>query len=95
MTEKTAYVFPGQGAQYQGMGKDFFEKYEEAKKVFHTADKVLSKNISEICFYGSDEELKQTVNTQPCIVAVEIAIFEVLKNLLDIEPCAVAGHSLC
>ncbi len=94
MTEKTAYVFPGQGAQYQGMGKDFFEKYEEAKKVFHTADKVLNKNISEICFYGSDEELKQTANTQPCIVAVEIAIFEVLKNLLDIEPCAVAGHSL-
>ncbi|MBQ7450152.1 ACP S-malonyltransferase [bacterium] len=94
MTEKFAYVFPGQGAQYQGMGKDFFENYEEAKKVFQTADKILNKNISEICFNGNEQELKMTVNTQPCIVAVEIAILEVLKKELNIEPFAVAGHSL-
>ena len=94
MTKKIAYVFPGQGAQYQGMGKDFFDSYDIAKKVFQTADKVLNKSISDLCFWGSEQELKQTINTQPCIVAVEIAIYEVLKNELGIEPYAVAGHSL-
>ena len=94
MTEKIAYVFPGQGAQYQGMGKDFYDSFEIAKTVYETANRVLKRNISDICFYGSEEDLKQTVNTQPCIVAVEIAIFEVLKKELGVEPCAVAGHSL-
>lgn len=94
MTEKIAYVFPGQGAQYQGMGKDFFDNYDEVKRVYSFADKILNKNISKICFEGTDEELKQTVNTQPCIVAAEIAIFEVLKKKSGIEPFAVAGHSL-
>ena len=94
MTEKFAYVFPGQGAQYQGMGKDFFDNFEAAKKVFEIADRVLDRNISEICFNGNDNDLKQTINTQPCIVAVEIAIYEVLKKELRIEPFAVAGHSL-
>lgn len=94
MTEKIAYVFPGQGAQYQGMGKDFFDNFDEAKRVYNFADKILNKNVSKICFEGTDEELKQTVNTQPCIVATEIAVFEVLKKELCIEPFAVAGHSL-
>ena len=85
MTEKIAFVFPGQGAQYQGMGKDFYENYDEAKQVFQAADKVLNKEISRICFEGTDEELKQTSNTQPCIVAVEIAILEVLKKKLNIQ----------
>ena len=71
MTEEIAYVFPGQGAQYQGMGKDFFDNFEEAKRVYNFADKILNKNVSKICFEGTDEELKQTVNTQPCIVATE------------------------
>lgn len=94
MTEKFAYIFPGQGAQYQGMGKDFFDKFETARNIYEIADKVLKKDISKICFEGSSEDLKQTVNTQPCIVAVEIAIYEVLKKEFGIEPCAVAGHSL-
>ena len=94
MTEKIAFVFPGQGAQYQGMGKDFYENYDEAKQVFKTADKVLNKEILRICFEGTDEELKQTSNTQPCIVAVEIAILEVLRKQFGLEPFAVAGHSL-
>ena len=94
MTEKIAYVFPGQGAQYQGMGKDFCDNFDIAKEVFQSADKILKRKISDICFFGSDEELKQTMNTQPCIVAVEIAILEVLKKELGLEPFAVAGHSL-
>ena len=94
MTEKIAYVFPGQGAQYQGMCKDFFDNFGTAKKVFQTADKVLERKISDICFCGRDEDLKQTINSQPCIVAAEIAILEVLKEELRFEPYAVAGHSL-
>ena len=94
MTEKIAYVFPGQGAQYMGMGKDFYEKFDAAKNVYQTADKILNKEISRICFEGNEDELKQTSNTQPCMVATEIAIFEVLKELSGIEPYAVAGHSL-
>ena len=94
MTEKIAYVFPGQGAQFSGMGKDFFENYETAKNVYETADRILNKNISKLCFVGDEEDLKQTINSQPCIVATEIAILEVLKNLTGIVPSAVAGHSL-
>jgi len=94
MTKKIAYVFPGQGAQYQGMGKDFYDNFKVAKEVYEIADRVLKRSISDICFSGSDEDLKQTVNTQPCIVATEIAIYEVLKKELGLEPFAVAGHSL-
>ena len=94
MTVKIAYVFPGQGAQYKGMGKDFYDNFEVSKNVYITADKVLKREISKICFEGTDEELKQTINTQPCIVATEIAMLEAVKNELNIEPAAVAGHSL-
>ena len=94
MTEKIAYVFPGQGAQFSGMGKDFFDNYDEAKKIYEIADKVLDRSISLICFEGSEDELKQTVNSQPCIVATEIAILETLNKNLRIKPSAVAGHSL-
>lgn len=94
MTLKIAYVFPGQGAQFQGMGKDFCDNFEVSKNIYKTADKVLKREISKICFEGDDEELKQTINTQPCIVATEIAILEALNNELNITPTAVAGHSL-
>lgn len=94
MTQKIAYVFPGQGAQYSGMGKEFFDKYKSSKNVYDIADKVLNKDISKICFEGSEEDLKQTINTQPCLVATEIAILEGLKSETEIMPTAVAGHSL-
>ena len=94
MTEKIAYVFPGQGAQYKGMGKDFFDSFDVAKKVYETADRVLGRDISKICFDGNEEDLKKTVNTQPCIVATEIAIYEVLKKELGFSSSAFAGHSL-
>ena len=91
---KIAFLFPGQGSQTVGMGKDLYDNFEAAKKVYVTADSVLCKNISKLCFEGPEEDLKQTVNTQPCIVTTSIALLETLKNELDITPNYVAGHSL-
>ena len=76
MTKKIAFIFPGQGAQAVGMGKDLFENYDVAKKVFETADKVLGKSVTSMCFEGPEEDLKQTVNTQPAIVTMSIAALE-------------------
>lgn len=94
MTKKIAFVFPGQGAQAVGMGKDLYENFESAKSVFDTADKVLEKNVTSLCFDGPEEDLKQTVNTQPSIVTMSIAALEALKSELNITPTFTAGHSL-
>lgn len=91
---KIAFIFPGQGAQTVGMGKDLYDNYDAAKKVFDTADEVLNKSITSLCFEGPDEALKQTVNTQPSIVTMSIAALEALKSKADITPYATAGHSL-
>lgn len=92
--KKIAFLFPGQGSQVSGMGKDLYEKYDAAKKVFETADEVLGFKISEICFNGTDEELKMTKNSQPAILATSLACLEALKSEVEIEPVATAGHSL-
>lgn len=94
MTRKIAFVFPGQGSQSVGMGKDLYENFETAKNVFDSADKVLGKSITTICFEGPEEDLKQTINTQPSIVTTSIAALEAFKSQLNIEPYATAGHSL-
>lgn len=94
MTKKIAFLFPGQGSQAVGMGKDLYNNFESAKNVFDTADKVLSKNISTMCFKGPEDSLKQTINTQPSIVTMSIAAMEALKSELDITPSYTAGHSL-
>ena len=94
MTKKIAFLFPGQGSQSVGMGKDLYENYESAKTVFDTADSVLNKSISTICFEGPEEDLKQTVNTQPAIVTMSIAAMKALTSQIDIKPDYVAGHSL-
>lgn len=91
---KIAFLFPGQGSQSVGMGQDLYQNYEIAKAIFNQADLILNKNISQICFQGPDEALKQTVNTQPCIVTNSTAILETLKSQINIKPDFVAGHSL-
>ena len=94
MVKKIAFLFPGQGSQAVGMGKDIYENYESAKNVYDLADKTLGKNISTLCFEGPEEDLKQTVNTQPCIVTTSIALMEALRSELNIVPDYTAGHSL-
>lgn len=86
-----AYVFPGQGAQFSGMGKDLYESNEDAKKLFEKANEILGFRISDIMFEGSDEELKQTKVTQPAIFLHSVIL---AKTSPDFSPDMVAGHSL-
>lgn len=88
-----AFVFPGQGSQYVGMGERIYNTYQEAKLVFEEASEALGYNVAELCFLGPKEELNKTYRTQPCIVTVSIAFYRILKKR-GIEPTAVAGHSL-
>ncbi len=89
---KKAYVFPGQGAQYAGMGKDLYEANAEARELFDKADQILGFPITEIMFNGPDEELKQTRVTQPAIFIHSVAMAICLGE--EFRPDMVAGHSL-
>lgn len=90
---KVAFVFPGQASQYTGMGKELAEKFETARRTFEEADKALGFSIAKICFEGTEEELKQTANTQPAILTVSVAAYRVLAGK-GVTPDYVAGHSL-
>ncbi|MEK7805584.1 MAG: ACP S-malonyltransferase, partial [Planctomycetota bacterium] len=82
---KTALLFPGQGAQYAEMGKDFYEQYKEAREVFNKANEVLGFDLSALCFHGKQEELNKTSICQPAILVTSIAILEVLKKYSSIQ----------
>ena len=77
---KRAFLFPGQGAQYVGMGKDIYEKYEEARKIYDKASEISGIDVKKICFEGPEEILNKTENTQIAILTTSLAILEVLKN---------------
>lgn len=90
---KTAFLFPGQGSQYSGMGQTLVNAYPAARLVLETADQALGFAISRLCAEGSDEDLRLTENTQPALLVVSIAAFTVLREL-GVRPDYVAGHSL-
>lgn len=94
MEHNTAFVFPGQGSQYAGMGRDVAGKYPAARRVFEDIDKALGFSISRLCFEGPEDQLKLTENTQPAILAVSSAIHAVLEERGATRRDLVAGHSL-
>lgn len=89
-----ALVFPGQGSQKRGMGADLYEGSPASRAVFDTADATSSRDLAGICFHGTDEELKRTVNTQPALYTVSCAILSALRERIDLAPACVAGHSV-
>lgn len=99
MKAKIAFVFPGQGSQYVGMGKELYETSPAARRVFEEADQVLGFSLSSLCFEGPKEALDDTINAQPAILTVSIACLEALRERyhvlgIALAPMLVAGHSL-
>jgi [acyl-carrier-protein] S-malonyltransferase len=91
---KWAFLFPGQGSQYVGMGKDLKQNFKVAADVFAEADEALHEDLSKLCFEGPEDDLKLTRNTQPAILTVSIAALRVLQKETGLVPVMTAGHSL-
>ncbi|OPY02230.1 MAG: Malonyl CoA-acyl carrier protein transacylase [Syntrophorhabdus sp. PtaB.Bin184] len=92
--KKTGMVFPGQGSQYIGMGRDLYDRFDYVREMFATADRVLGFPMTDLCFNGPEDELRQTYNTQPSLLLVGYAVYEVLRREAGVTPFFVAGHSL-
>lgn len=95
--DRIAFVFPGQGSQFVGMGRDLYEKYPEVRAAFEEADQVLGFHLSKLCFQGPEDLLNDTINAQPAIIATSFACLRVLEGRgkeLGLSPALVAGHSL-
>lgn len=92
-SSKAAFLFPGQGSQFAGMGKALADAFQVARRTFEEADEALGYAISKLCFEGPEDQLKLTENTQPALVTVSTAAFRVLREK-GIQPDYVAGHSL-
>ena len=96
-SSKTAYIFPGQGAQFVGMGREVYESSQAAKALFEEVDDILSFPLTRVIFEGPNDELEKTVNSQPAIMATSLACYEALKEVSPLDavtPVALAGHSL-
>jgi len=92
--KKVGLVFPGQGSQYVGMGKDFSDRFPAAREVFAEANEALGYDLAALCFQGPEEDLKLTANTQPAILTVSVAALRVMQVERELIPIATAGHSL-
>ena len=89
-----AFIFPGQGAQFPGMGKDLFENFSVARQIFEEANEVLEFDLAGLCFNGPEDDLKLTRNTQPAILTMSIAALRVVETETGLRPSFAAGHSL-
>ena len=87
-----AVVFPGQGAQFVGMGKDFYDKFSNIRDFYSNADRALGYSLSDIMFNGPENDLKLTQNTQPALVTMSASIWSLIKD--KVQPAFFAGHSL-
>lgn len=95
MPQSIAYVFPGQGSQVVGMGKELAEAYPTARQIFYQADQILGFSLSDLAWLGPDDELNDTINTQPALLVHSVAVLEVLKERFPgISPLFFAGHSM-
>ncbi len=93
MTDKLAFLFPGQGSQIVGMGKDLYDRFPEAKNIYDQAETILAMEIKKLSFEGPEDELRKTYITQPAILVNSLAVFTILKNK-GMLPEIAAGHSL-
>lgn len=91
---KIAFLFPGQGSQFAGMGKELAEAHPIARQTMEEADEVLGFSLSHLCYKGPEDELRRTENTQPALVATSVAAWRVLEAAGEVKPDFVAGHSL-
>lgn len=94
LMSKIAYIFPGQGSQAVGMGKDLFDNFAAAREIFEEADEALGFPLSAMCFEGNEADLQLTANTQPAILTTSVAAFRAMKSEGFADPDLVAGHSL-
>jgi len=91
---KIGFIFPGQGSQYPGMGKELADAFPVARQVFEEADEALGFKLSDLCFSGSEDQLRLTANTQPAILTTSIAVLRVLQQETALKADYLAGHSL-
>lgn len=94
MAKKLGLLFPGQGSQYVGMGKQLLEEFPVARRTFQEASDVLGEDMVKLCLEGAEDRLRLTANAQPAILTLSIAAFRVVKEELGISPACAAGHSL-